>query len=672
MAQTETADEPGAVSTIRIDGVDLPLAAGQSMVQFSDLARFQPKLLFGDPSKDDNDLLSSWQISNLSGGSGVMDLKEGTDQGRFAHASMYTRFPGQLTKPPYAGNNAAGDVEGTSGDKYVLGEYWNADDNEFYVAWQDGDDILRGPIDSSSLNQIDFGATNYGVINTLTTLAGEVPVGEGVAFQGLADHEWLFIPYGNAGYAWINDNGAFINQSSVYHFSAFTVWDHRLIGITTHGRMYWTEDPDEADDNTGVITWTAYDLTFQLSKNYRIRNLVNYFDRGDKPCVFVVTDRDVWQFDPDGPELFRIDFGWPSHPHFGRASCNWQGEFYISVGMGVWRYEGGSFVPMGLDRDNGLPTTHQGYIRRMVPGFNGMYALVQSDNLDEDEGGISSIQEWNGTAWHQIWQDYNTTLPPRADANALRVTGLCLTGSALKQTLVFSTGSGDDHLYTMPLLTTFANPRSGIKQGQIFGDGAYYYIDLGEFDADMMGYIKIANAWQIYLEEPISQTPAMRDDVILQYKVDREDNWQTLTTIKFAAPGRYAFALGEILEGTEFQRGLPFEIFHPRVVLKRQASYNADKPTIITNMVISFLKTVSSSDAYGPITIDCSQGFGDKSPAELAAFIDGLTSLKRFTTLQIGDEIQRVFVSSNGGFKSTGDLQKGTRQLQIVQIPDGL
>ena len=459
-----------------------------------------------------------------------------------------------------------------------------------------------------------------------------------------------------------------LSWDSTIKFSWFANWDHKLVGITSGGRMYYAVDEDAGSPGTGFPDWQPYDLTFRLSKTYRIRGLITYFDRNDRPCLYIVTDRDIWQFDPDGPEVFRLDFGWPSHPSHGLAACVWNGEFYISIGMGVFRYEGGTFVPMGLDRDNGLPGAYQGKIVQMVPGLNSMYALVQSNNRDPNtDGGRSSIHEWTSMGWHCIWTDYEEE--PGTNQTAKTVQGIALTQSNELYTLAFGTGGSDDQIYTMPISLEFANPRQAIRAGQSFGDGDYYYLDFGEFNADMGGYIKIANAWNIWLEEPIEQTPSMRDDVILYYKIDREPEWHELAYMHNAAPGRYTFPFGDVIEGTEYTEGIPFEMIERRVALKRQTSYNVDKPTVITNQTFSFLKTVRGAKSF-TFQIDCTPGAldGSMNYNELVEWLDGLIEAHRFIPFGVGGKTYRVFLGQEAGSVGTGDTQTGMYNISVVQV----
>lgn len=668
--------ERDALKEVILDGIRCSILNPDGAVNFSDLVRFQQKVLFGDPSKDDNDLLSAWQMSDHSGGSGVYELKEGTDTNRFFFGTTSTRFPGAMTKPPFVGDNSAGSIEG-SGNKHVLGEMWSDSIGDFIVIYTAGSGVRRGLVNGAD---VTHRFTVTGVDEVCNTLANGVPVGPGCAFQGQHSEEVFFIPQGNNGYAMLIDTGTTLTEDTNYKFVSFTVWDNKLLGITTGGRLYYCTDPDFGGAGPD---WTLYDVTYALSKSYRIRKLINFFDRRDEPCVYILTDRDIWQFDPDGPELFRIDFGWPSHKYHGNAACVWNGQLFVATGMSVFRYTGATWMPVGLDRDDGMPSEYHGHIVELVAGMNAIYALVQGDATDSDYGSKSSIHEFTGTGWHCIWTD-DTAVPSTIQyhgtlaTTATTVTGMVLTQSGIStatapiSTLVFSTAGTDDHVYCMALGATMANPRVEIRHGQLYGSGMYYYFETGEFDADMMGYIKIGNAVQFYLEEPRSiGTPSKRDTFKVLYRVDR-GSWVELAST-FAVPGRYSYPMGDTITGTAFKQGVSFERIQFRFEIHRAGSYDADKPMMLTNVVFSFLKTVSSNDAF-MLAIDTKNGSNDGTygPIEFQDFLDGLTSIKRFTSLVVAGVPYRVYVSQNKGTRHTGDAQLGIREMSIVEIPTGL
>jgi hypothetical protein len=524
----------------------------------------------------------------------------------------------------------------------------------------------RNVLDTSYANRSSGNLTN-------------VPVQKGVNFQGTAAEEYFFIPQGNNGYATITETSVAPTEYAAPKFKSFAIWDNKLIGVTTGGRLYYTLD---------AATWVAYDLTFQLSESYYIRGIVNFFDRRDEPCLYIITGRDLWQFDPDGPELFRIDFGWPTHPHHGEAFCVWQGQLYIAVGMDVFRYTSGTWMAIGLARDNGLPLEYQGYIKDLIPGYNAMYAVVQAQDQGSRYGAISSIQEFTGNGWHTVWtQD---TAVPAADSDhatlnqtPYTMNWATVTRSGGVYTLIFGTQGSDDKLYGGTLSTSFANPRAMIGGGLYAGDGLYYYTESGWFDADMEGYTKIANAYQITIEEPLDPTglpvgDAYRHTIRILSRVDDGD-W-TLLGSTLARPGRYSFPFGNAIgiekptpghPDTTLYQGVSWEKIQFRLEILRGATSNLDKPAIITNQVFSFLKTVSSNDSF-QVTVDTRMGsLGDEpmGPTELQEYIDTLTSIKRFALMKLGQYTYRVFVAQNGGTRYGSDAQQGLRSLSLVEIP---
>ena len=88
-------------SEIILNGMALPLKSGT--MPESNLAVFQRKMTTGDYSKDSNPLLSSWVISDLSGGNGIYDMNESSDSTRYYYGNMYTRFPAQISSGIQAG-----------------------------------------------------------------------------------------------------------------------------------------------------------------------------------------------------------------------------------------------------------------------------------------------------------------------------------------------------------------------------------------------------------------------------------------------------------------------------------------------------------------------------------------------------------------------------------------
>jgi hypothetical protein len=243
-----------------------------------------------------------------------------------------------------------------------------------------------------------------------------------------------------------------------------------------------------------------------------------------------------------------------------------------------------------------------------------------------------------------------------------------------KYTLVWDQGSLG--VAGMQLPTDFANPRAAITTLVPMGIGNYYFVETSEFDADMFGYIKIANAVQFSIELPFDSGAGQHDTMRILYRADRGE-WVQLWN-GLALAGRYTVPFGKGIGASRpapghpsdrLYTGISFETIQFRIEWRGNAG--ASGPSLLNNFVFSFLKTVSSNDSF-TITVDCSKGSGDYSPQELMDYIDNLTSVKQFGVMTIGEYSYRVFVAQNGGTRYGGDSQIGMRSLSIVEISPSL
>src|SRR5690242_6525775 len=92
----------------------------QDDVAFRELSIFEGKVTFGAIDRDSDDIISSWIISDLSGG-GQIDRFTGADQSRFRHAILETEKPGAITLPMYYDTLKPSGATGTSYPAYQIG-----------------------------------------------------------------------------------------------------------------------------------------------------------------------------------------------------------------------------------------------------------------------------------------------------------------------------------------------------------------------------------------------------------------------------------------------------------------------------------------------------------------------------------------------------------------------
>lgn len=614
-----------------LDGMAFPAS-----IQWQNLATFQGKVTFGEFTDDSNPLLSTWSITDLSGGHGVADLREGTDSNRCRWATLQTRFPKQFALPraaiAYTGPSGAVDSSGARplGDLYESGTY------RFYAAF--GDKLSKW--DETGLA---FGAS-------LATLVG-TPVSKATEFKGSGTRK-LFIPCGTSGYStW--DGSAAADDATKLAVS-FAVWAERLVMLDTDGQLWYTTDG---------AAWTSYGSTGKLDASYIPRSLRVFFDRSENPALFVVTDRDVWAFDPGGPTLHLTQLHYPPHPYSGLATDIWRGDLYTTHGMGVHRYTGDSISGMGLDRDDGLPNEWRGRIVDLEAEYNGLYAYVLGGESGSNTN--AHVQVFTGFGWHTEWVA-SAANPPVATATSK--------STWIKVSIAqgaYSLWIGHDgSLKRIKLPVDFANPRQldAGGNGQFVAGFGDYEIQTGRFDAGMAGYRKIAASVQYKVKQGTGDTggdgtPNWAGTIY--YRIDGEDDWTTLIT--FSTWDRENAVMGTSLGGGHWS-GVPFTDIELKAVLSSNGGSGSRTTTpILEAFVLSFVRLMPSSFAW-TVQIDLSAPHKGNSPATMAAKLDELIASEEFFEMTHRDVTYGVRMSQLAGGDNTGLDTRGTRTVSVVEI----
>lgn len=624
-----------AYNDIIIDGWHFRPTA-DSLAQFQAVDRFPGKITVGDYSLDSNDLLSAWVISDLTGGHGVADLKEGVDDNRYRFGDIYTRYPQQFCKPFQIANTSAG-----SGSFFPLG------------------DILHG----SNISFIASSGTDLydDLTDTTNNLTGS-PASKGVAFRGAGTLTMFYIPMGNNGYATYDPvTPGFGNHNAVGdadNFQAFCVWDNKLIGITNGGQLYYaTTTPAGAGTAT---TFTSYGSDGKLDSGIEPKALHVFYNRAGEPAVHIVTNSGVWVFDAATPRIYQIPDFETQHPYMGIASCVWRGNLYVSAGLTVLRYNGNVVDPIGLDRDDGLPYLYQGasatyantgYIRDLTPGLNGVYALVRG--LFSTPTYYTSVHEWSGFGWHCLWAGSSTRGAVRAHVS-----------KANSQYRLYW-GLSDAGLYfyqTLPV--SFTNPREAIDaSGFNFGaDQTTYYLETGRFDANMPGYRKIANA----VEVDVRTCPA-DTTITIKYRIDQDTSWTTLGSITTTGHSTLQFGT---LSADGIYPGVAWEKIEFRMEFTEllASQYTA----VVDSLVFSFLKLQNPSIAY-TMDLDLTTEHMGKSPKQMLDKLMALRTDDVFFALKHRGDTYRIRIAGVSGREEYGlSDSRGIYSVSILEIPTRL
>jgi hypothetical protein len=442
---------------ITLDGVHFRL---RSPLTYTNLATLAPKIVVGDYTQDNNELLSTWVMNDYTGGHGVADLMP-ADSNRYRWArGIYTRYPNQWSLP-YRLFDSEPNTDGIYQplcDALVLNN--TAGDIDWRHVAANGRRIYVDNIEQTTVKPA--GSPPDAV--SLSSLASN----KGVVFRGNGDDTLVYIPRGNQGYSLYFHRDKQLWNFPEPQFVSFCVYDNKVIGVNEDGQLWQAIRSN--DTFTGTIANTAADtdinvsaadrkysvgsviqieneqmkvktvaktkITVQREYNgttrashtpsatvkiygqwYRyggktklqngtdVRDVIVYNDQNGQPAVHIVTDRDVWIFDESGPTIFRTALTFPQKPYSGIGSVVWRGDLYVSGGMDIYRYNGSVVTNVGLSRDDGLPRNYRGYVADLTAGPNGLYALVCGRMDNSNKVTYWSVHEFSGAGWHTIWAE---------------------------------------------------------------------------------------------------------------------------------------------------------------------------------------------------------------------------------------------------------------------------
>jgi hypothetical protein len=605
-------------------------------MQLVDLTRFQGRVITGAPDKTSNPLLSTWVISDLMGGHGVDRIKVGTDQNRYRYSSLYARIPGQLAMPRFRHNEAGPNTDGARplGDLYVSGTY------RFYAAF--GTAVCKWDESGSA-----FGAS----LGALTA----VPVNKAVEFVGTGSR-FLFVPCGSSGYSTVSTADAIVNTAagaSDPAAQALCVWDDKLIAIDTAGQLWYTT-------SGAAASWTSYGTTGKLDASFIPRHLCVYYDRQDNPCIHVVTNRGVWAFDPAGPRLYLTEVEFPMHPQQGRGVAKWRGSMYTANGMGVTQYTGNVVNPgVGLDRDDGLLDDFRGYIVDLQAEYNGLYALVAGSASGTDNW--VSVHVWTGFGWHA---EYNSI----ARSALAKLTWMQVSQAQGGYRLWWGEGG---NMSAIVLPTDFANPRALTSAGTgnfVNAAGSiFHHFQSGRFDADMENYVKVANTLEIKIDSPTDVVGA----VWVDYRKDGATSYTNLTQ-DITAEGTYVVPFGTALAGGSGYSGISFYDIEIRLRVLAANQVNDSTPNT-KSLVIEYIaltyRQIIPAGASWTAMVDLQGPHNGKSPETMRAKLDALLNYAGFFEMMHRGTVYRVCFSQLAGRDETGRDTRGTRQLNILEVP---
>ena len=318
-------------------------------VKIKNAAQLAEKQVFGDFSKESDQVLSSWIIADQRGGIGVLEIDEKIHGDRVWFSTSHISTNGHMTLP-----NLITDATNPGGaDLQIVIEYQNT----LYAVF--GDKLYR---------RIEGSNTWSASLGTLV----EAPT------DAIVHKSKIYFACGTDFNRYDGTNlvtGASLNAAQPSRF--FVEWVDRLYNLDNDGQMDYSS-------NEGV-GWTADALSSKPSGSFT--SLFKYHDGASPKKVVIYLGTKEGLLEHDNGNTTWIDTGLPLpfHEHACKGSVWWRESAWIPSGMLIYKFDIGSdgptIMPIGLDRDDGVPPAYSGHITKLLAGHNYLYALI--DATDE-------------------------------------------------------------------------------------------------------------------------------------------------------------------------------------------------------------------------------------------------------------------------------------------------
>jgi hypothetical protein len=652
-------DPQTSVGEVRIGEYYFPVVGGN--VSQINLARWPPKVTFGDYTLDSDPLVSAWILSSFAGGIGNLKIKPGVEDDTYWTGTLESRYPDGLTLLPLTESFG---VDTDPNSAFPLGDF-PAESPSFLVAF---DDALY--LWDSTNQEFDL------QVDPLPA----APVYKGVEWEGN-----FYVPHGANGYSIIDNTFAVTPMTDIEPIQ-FVVWDKKLCALTHDGELFVMPVGG---------AWTTSDPERTVPSGNLARRLVNFIDQAGNPTLHVITNSMVFAYDPDagtGGRLYETKLDYPKHPNQGRAAVNWRGDtMFVNVGLGIHGYNGTNITAMGPDGRFGLPARLRGTVVDLAAEYNALLALIEGtpDASAEDapetyklknpiyqgkynwkipnfpyRPSFSSLYRWSNSQWHPMWESPSASGTP---------TWMSLSEADGEYRLWWGYGS---LMYTQELPVAFQNPKQSLLSGgkRFAASGS---LITGWFDADMVAFHKLGSHIEVNLDDVLGTSePGGRVVISYQLDNDSETSWKALGEANTV--GLTVMTFRNVLRavGDPLSKGRAFRRIRFKVDMYQRASADpvADQflSPLLESIVFKFQKIPESQlswqFAIDLTTLEGMKGIGNET---LRAYLDGLLSSDEFFEFGIGNEIYRARAAqvSNGRF--TGYDDRGNMQVNIVEVHHG-
>lgn len=619
----------------------LPLQAGPRYfsestkaipIEMSGISTFPPKETQNDWTRSDHPVLSSYVQSDTTGGGQILTVDEATDGSRYWFSTLETRYPRQVSLGRLFGNLFVIGAEVV----IPLGDFGY--EKFMFASIDEGGPTYklreRGPDPLSTVTVGDLDARPL--------------VTGGVYFAGSGGISRFFICV-EGGYQ-IYDGTTLGSLIADVEPISLCKWDNKLYALQADGKI-WESTSGDSASWVNIVTLDPSEYPVEL---------VEFYDRSDEYALHVIARGGVWAVDWATPKLYKTKISVPYHPDSGRASAIFNTDLYISYGLGVKKYTGGSIIPTGLDRDFGLPAEFRGHIVSMCGTQDGVVALVSGPDTPGTDPGDpppSLVMLWNEDGWHCLWAEYSSSSPSR----------ICVSNNEDGTYRIYWGDRGA--LFSQDISFDQFNPLTRGDDWEFVDDG---YIEYGDLDFAMSGQKKLIDSIEVRVRD-ITAT----ETVTVKYALDGTFDYVTLGVIN-AQPDYGIVRLplganGTHLDGvTPRYDGVIANSIRVRLELARDSGIGVDTTVtpIVESMGVVYQKLMSPLRGFVFNVKGTDDTYNGKTMAEIQDFLlDMVTTGYKVPWWHRG-EWRSVRLAGVSGWDLSGAGILGGREVSVVEVVD--
>ena len=637
---------------IYLNGTYYPLTRPVQSV----LASIYPaKVVIGDTTKDSNIRSSLISWSDWRGGIGVERMQGPADVDKAWYSTCNLRHRHHLVLPAKSTATASTDADGNSLTGII--SFIQDLGSILYAGWATAPYYYSEASDrwtrvTSSSSAYSFPSTPSDSITVR-----------------MAGTDYIVVAH-TTGYSYFSSATTVADKTTDAKYLAF--WDDRLWGIDQSGQLWYTLTIDGTPVN---------DAKLPVQDSF-VTDLFVGRDSTGEQILYAATKVGLYAHDVANARWVETQFQLPFHDFNGVGSVRWRDAIYNPSGLGIYKYINGNnnavVTVMGPDRDDGLPSTYRGTVKKLVGTHTELLAAidattspgaVSSTSIPHQYGatagmnahsspviapgsGQSSIVAWNDTGWETKW-----------------VAGSGNTGKAINDIIVTNAGKGDYRLwwgfdgkvYHQLIPFDVTNPSQlSATDGTDYQYESTGFHETPWFDAQQSDVDKLALKLKVEVQNAGSD-----ETVAVQYALNYSDSYTSMGTI--SSDGTTTYTFGSSL-GTGF-RSIKFKL-----TLSRESGTTAaimKKSPDVVSLALEYRKKLDAKYGHS-VEVSLNKTYKGKTPKQLrSALVSAIESntLNEFTFRDDagGTRNYYVDVTSATGVEYTGYDERGSSRITLVE-----